>query len=77
MWTNCFQNPLIHIDFNMFVDEKTSVKKKEIPERAIDLLLLHYCLLPVTQFRTDLNENEVDWFPRVFSVDLDLIQIVD
>ena len=25
MWTSGFQNPLVHADFNMFVDEKTSV----------------------------------------------------
>ena len=51
-------------------------KFKKIPERAIGLLPLHYCLLPVTQFRRVLNEDELDWFPRVFGVDLDLIQIV-
>ena len=25
MWTSGFQNPLVHADFNMFVDEKTNV----------------------------------------------------
>ena len=23
MWMNSFQNPLVHTDFNMFVDEET------------------------------------------------------
>ena len=32
VWMNGFQNPLIYTDFNMFLDEYTSIN--EIPELA-------------------------------------------
>ena len=39
VWTSGFHNPLIHTDFNMFVDEWTSAN--ESPEKPVRTLMSH------------------------------------
>ena len=50
MWMSGFQNPLVHADFNMFMDEYASCN--EIPDSRHRIFITIYIFLKITEFNS-------------------------